>query len=90
MKGNKSLITNYPETHLVTEYFYLVFLKLKIRVGLYSYVGQVFVTQKQVRVGKMFQGLLHFTLYNQYQTEGYEFQNLYSPSCTISKHQPLS
>lgn len=57
---------------------------------MYSYVGQVFVTQKQVRVGKMFQGLLHVTLYNQYQTEGYEFQNLYCPSRTISKHQPLS
>lgn len=52
---------------------------------MYSYVGQVFVTQKQVRVGNIFQGLLHVTLYNQYQTEGYEFQNLYCPSRTISK-----
>lgn len=57
---------------------------------MYSYVGQVFVTQKQVRVGNFFKGLLHVTLYNQYQTEGYEFQNLYCPSRTISKHQPLS
>lgn len=57
---------------------------------MYSYVGQVFVTQKQVRVEKFVQGLLHITLYNQYQTEGYEFQNLYCPPRTISKHQPLS